>query len=175
MESAQVSAHPEPSLTIVEPCALAEAAAIAELYPSKSAEEQRQMVERHLGPEFAASQANQRTILLAKRDDILVGTVQIVWRDESAEPSLLQPGSAIIHHLRTHPDHRQIGIGRQLLAAAEHVAMERDVTALTLGVEPSNIIARNLYETCGFHAFLTYRGSDGEPLIGMKKLLVNAT
>ena len=170
-----MSAQPKRSLTIVEPRALAEVAAIADLYPSKSAEEQRQMVERHLRPEFAASRANQRTILFARRDDILVGTVQIVWRDESAEPGLLQPGSAVIHHLRTHPDHRQIGIGRRLLAAAEHLAMERDVTALTLGVEPSNTIARNLYETFGFHAFLTYLGSDGELLIGMKKPLVNAT
>jgi len=162
-------------LSIKEPDSLADVAAIAGLYPSKTADEMRQMVERHLEPAFEASRAGRRTILLARHDDVLVGTVQAVWEDDTEEPTLLPPGSAVIHHLRTHPDHRRMGIGRRLLAEAERLAIDRGVGELTLGVEPENVVARLLYEHFGFRAFLTYRGWDGEPLIGMKKPLSAAT
>jgi ribosomal protein S18 acetylase RimI-like enzyme len=166
-----LSAPLEQSLTIQEPISLADAAAIADLYPAKTADEKRQMVERHLGPDFEASRAGRRTILLAKRDNVLVGTVQVVWEDGAEEPGLLPPGSAVIHHLRTHPDLRRMGIARRLLTAAERLATHRGLEHLTLGVEPANEAARRLYERFGFQNYLTYLGSDGEPLLGMKKPL----
>ena len=166
--------QPPLPLTIAEPIHFDEVAAIADLYPGKSAEEKRGMIERSLGPAFAASLERRRTILLAKIGDLLVGTVQVAWENSAEEPALLPPGAAVIHHFRTHPDHRRRGIGRRLLEEAERLARRRGVAVLTLGVEPANADARRLYATWGFREFLTYRGQQGGAMIGMMKRLAPA-
>jgi len=166
--------QPSLPLTITEPLHFAEIAAIADLYPAKSSDEKREMIEQSLRPAVVAGQEGRRTLLLAKVGGVLVGTVQVVWEDPAEEPALLLPGAAVIHHLRTHPDYRQQGIARRLLVEAERRARQRNVAVLSLGVEPANAYAHRLYEMWGFCDFLTYRGEQGKPLIGMKKRLVSA-
>jgi ribosomal protein S18 acetylase RimI-like enzyme len=158
-------------LRIAEPIRREEVAKIADLYPSKGPDEKRAMIEQSLDSDFAGSLERRRTILLARIGGVLVGTVQVVWEDPAEEPELLPPGAAVIHHFRTHPDHRRRGIGLRLMDEAERLARGRRVEALTLGVEPANELAHRLYETWGFRDFLSYRGSEGEPIIGMKKAL----
>ena len=87
--------QPLPSLSIAEPTNIAEVAAIADLYPGKSAEERRVMIEQDLGMDYAASLERRRTILLATIGHVLVGTVQVVWEDPTEEPALLPPGSTL--------------------------------------------------------------------------------
>jgi ribosomal protein S18 acetylase RimI-like enzyme len=160
-----------PLLEIAEAVRREEVAEIADLYPGKNPAEKRAMIEESLDPDFAASLAGRRTILLAWIGGVLAGTVQAVWEDPAEEPGLLPPGAAVIHHLRTHPDRRGQGIGRRLLDEAERIARGRRVGVLTLGVEPANELAHRLYERWGFRDFLSYRGREGEPIIGMKKAL----
>jgi ribosomal-protein-serine acetyltransferase len=159
------------SVTIVQAQQLEDAAAIAALYPSKSREEQQDMVRESLQPAFLASQRGERTILLARSDGGLVGTVQVVWENATEESALVSPGFAVIHHLRTHPDFRRQGIGQRLMREAQRLALARQVTSLTLAVEQTNAYAHRLYEKWGFRDVMTYRGSDGELLIGMVSIL----
>lgn len=166
-----LSKHQEPHLMITEPVVFAEMAAITDLYPTKTVEEKRVMREDSLRPEFAASQCRHRTVLLARVGIDLVGTVQVVWEGAAEESALTLPGSAVIHHLRVHPEYRGRGIGQQLLLAAEHLAIQHGSDALTLGVEPDNTGARRLYQKQGFRDFITYAGPQGETIIGMKKPL----
>jgi ribosomal protein S18 acetylase RimI-like enzyme len=165
----QSADQPAPPVTIAEPIHIDEVAAIVDLYPGKSAGQKRDMIEQSLAPEFVASLKGKRTVLLARIGATLVGTVQIVWEDPAEEPALLPPGAAVIYHLRTHLDHRRQGIGRRLMDEAERRARRRNIGVLTLGVEPANENAHRLYETWGFRDFLTYRGKEGEAIIGMKK------
>jgi ribosomal protein S18 acetylase RimI-like enzyme len=162
-------------IMIVEAGDFDDIAAIAELYPGKTTREKRRMIRESLGPEFEASREGRRTILLARRDGVVVGTVQVVWEDAEEEPALLPPGAAVVHHLGTHPDYRRLGIGRRLMEEAESLARARKVGELTLGVEPENVEAHRLYEKWGFRDFLSYRGQDGEPIVGMKKRLILAS
>lgn len=144
-------------------------AAIAALYPTKSPVERGAMVRDSLIPELDAQRHRERLILLARCDDQVVGTVQIVWSNASEDPVLQAPGNAVIHHLRTHPDHEGKGIARQLMGFAEQLSADRGVTTLTLGVEPANERARAFYTRAGFSPFHRYTGSDGEPIMGLRK------
>lgn len=55
-----------------------------------------------------------------------------------------------IHDIAVHPDHRNQGIGRCLLAAVEETARQRDCCKLTLEVRRDNPAARHLYGAFGF-------------------------
>lgn len=58
---------------------------------------------------------------------------------------------ADISNVAVHPDWRQCGIGRTLLAALLEEASKRGVQRIFLEVRVSNEAARILYEQAGFH------------------------
>lgn len=140
---------------------------IAALYPSKPPHEQDEMVRRNLVPEFRQQDQGKRVILLACRDERVVGTVQVIWETPDVHV-LRQPGSATIHHLRTHPLLQGQGIATQLLAEAKLLAIDRGVMNLTLGVEPQNDRARRVYAAWGFEEYATYTGEHDELIIAMR-------
>jgi ribosomal protein S18 acetylase RimI-like enzyme len=55
-----------------------------------------------------------------------------------------------IHDLAVHPQHRNLGIGRALLEAAEAEAHRRRCCKLTLEVRADNAPAQHLYRDLGF-------------------------
>jgi ribosomal protein S18 acetylase RimI-like enzyme len=55
-----------------------------------------------------------------------------------------------IHDLAVHPRHRNLGIGRALLAAAETEARRRRYCKITLEVRADNAPAQHLYSDLGF-------------------------
>lgn len=139
---------------------------IAALYPTKTTAGRAEMVRRNLAPEFLEHQNGARTILLARLGGRVVGTAQVVWNSD--DPVLSGPGTAVIHHVRTHPDFRKRGIGTRLLHAATGLAFARGRERIALGVEPGNIRARRLYTALGFEPFREYRGEDGERLLAVQ-------
>jgi ribosomal protein S18 acetylase RimI-like enzyme len=55
-----------------------------------------------------------------------------------------------IHDLAVHPEYRQRGVGRALLAAAETLARRRNCCKITLEVREDNLPAQRLYRSIGF-------------------------
>lgn len=161
--------RPPLPITIVRAVTVQDVCTISSLYPSKSLEEQEEMVRQHLAPELGQQEQGKRTILLAKLGGQVVGTAQVVW--DSGDPALSGPDTAIIHHLRTHPDLQGQGIATHLFGAARELATDRGVTNLTLGVEPDNHRARRIYAAWGFKEYVGYKGQDGEPIIAMRMAL----
>lgn len=81
--------------------------------------------------------------LVAWVDDVPVGSGELDW---SPVPEL--------KNLKVEADHRNQGIGRLLIAAAESEARSRGQSRLCMGVDADNLDARRLYERLG------YRGTD---------------
>ena len=104
------------AVDIVEAAHLDDIRGIAALYPTKTTAERAELVTTSLAPEFVEHQHGKRTILLAKLDGRVVGTAQVVWHSD--DPVLSGPDTAIIHHVRTHPDFRERGVATRLLDAA---------------------------------------------------------
>ncbi|TWU40967.1 GNAT family N-acetyltransferase [Novipirellula artificiosorum] len=57
-----------------------------------------------------------------------------------------------IHDIMVSKPFRGCGIGKQLLAAVERLAMDRRCAKITLEVFENNHVARRVYERCGFAA-----------------------
>lgn len=158
------------SIEIVRATSADDVRLIASLYPRKTPNERHEMIRRHLLPELLDQEQGSRTILLARSNGCIIGTVQVVW-DTRTEPALHAPGSAIIHHLRTHPRLQGQGVGTQMIGAAEQCASSRGLVRLALAVEPENHRAHRLYTSLGFNEYARFRGQAGEPLLAMEKRL----
>ena len=68
----------------------------------------------------------------------------------ATEPSDPIAGAAWIYAIEVDPDFRGRGLGRRLLAAAEHEALRLGASAIALNVFGSNHVARHLYESSGY-------------------------
>ncbi len=139
---------------------------IASLYPTKTASEREEMVRNSLDPELVEHHRGKRTILLAKLGSQVIGIAQVVW--ESDDPALSGPDTAVIHHVRTHPDFREKGVGTCLVQTAKSLAFRRGRQRATLGVEPDNARARRLYTSLGFEVYREYQGEHGERLLALQ-------
>jgi ribosomal protein S18 acetylase RimI-like enzyme len=67
-------------------------------------------------------------------------------------------GTTVIWALRVFPCLRGVGIGRQVLQAAEEASRDRGFEWTELGVERSNAGARRMYERAGYHVVGKKRG-----------------
>ncbi len=93
---------------------------------------------------FARQARGEVVMLVAEANGFPVGQVWIdlvKQRDEAV---------AVLWALRVLPCLQNLGIGRRLIAAAEHLARERGFAVAELGVEHDNIHARRLYERLGY-------------------------
>lgn len=81
------------------------------------------------------------TIYLAKKDDKLIGKVQLQ----------LANGLGGIYGLGVLPEHRGKGLGRAILLGAIEKLKAANATEIMLQVATENETALNLYKSCGFH------------------------
>ena len=82
---------------------------------------------------------------------------------------LLQ-GEAQITNIAVHPEYRRRGIGEKILREFVKSIKQRDVTAMTLEVRPSNVAALALYTKFGFKDYGRRKGyylDNGEDAIIM--------
>lgn len=102
-----------------------------------------------VGQQFLAMAEGRRDIWIAECDGYLVGTLTIEWL---ADDRSLADGVAIAHvsNLVVHPYYRHRGIGRGLLASAEHAATLKAYRSMTIGVDEGNHYARTIYERRGY-------------------------
>ena len=88
--------------------------------------------------------AGRRSVLLARQDERIVGTVQL---DLDTPPN--QPHRAEVKKLLVHPDARRRGIARSLMLAAEQQAKEASRSLLTLDTVTGGF-AESLYLSLGY-------------------------
>ena len=93
-----------------------------------------------------------RDLLVAREDQTIVGTVQLVT---DTPPN--QPHRAEIAKLMVHPDFRRRGIARALMAEVEALARDYHRTLLTLDTR-TNDMAQPLYASLGFQVAGTIPG-----------------
>lgn len=60
------------------------------------------------------------------------------------------PGTWYVNALATYPDYRGKGYGGELLAIAEHLALDLSKNGMSVIVSDANTGARHLYEKCGY-------------------------
>ncbi|MFC7550052.1 GNAT family N-acetyltransferase [Plantactinospora sp. GCM10030261] len=100
---------------------------------------------------FARQQEGTSTFLVAWRGDTPVGSVEVLW-DGPRAPAVRArfPDCPELNGLQVWPERlRSQGIGRTLIAYAEHLA-RRGSTRIGLGVADGNDRATVLYERLGY-------------------------
>lgn len=89
----------------------------------------------------------ERTLLLARLDDTVVGSAQLVRPPRNNEA---QAFSATLMHAFIAPYARGFGLARMLTMAAEESARAMGFQVLNLDVRESQTVAIRLYESLGF-------------------------
>ena len=88
------------------------------------------------------SEYNYRDLILPS-EDLIVGTAEITLRSASFWSS--EPQYPYISNLAVHQDYRRLGIGSQLLAKCEEIALDWGYTETRLHVLDKNDSAKQLY------------------------------
>ena len=89
-------------------------------------------------------------ILVAERDEVVVGLVQLAVFDERSGPYRRKRPYAAIGDLIVASEHRRAGVGRLLMAAAHDWAQARGADEIELTVWDFNRDATALYESLGY-------------------------
>jgi ribosomal protein S18 acetylase RimI-like enzyme len=97
--------------------------------------------------EFARGPAALAILVAVDADDDPIGKVHLDFEVRAVE------GIAVLMAATVTPPLQRVGIGTQLMHAAEALACERGCYAIVLGVEDSNPDARRLYDRLGYEAF----------------------
>jgi ribosomal protein S18 acetylase RimI-like enzyme len=125
---------------------------------------------RYCRDEYARGAEVLSILVAVDADDLPVGKVHLDFESRAAD------GIAILVAASVRPDLRGLGIGTELMRAAELLAHERGRRAIVLGVEDSNPAARRLYGRLGYEVVgvgnLDYEGApQPNPGIWMQKEL----
>jgi ribosomal protein S18 acetylase RimI-like enzyme len=94
--------------------------------------------------QFARGPAALAILVAVDSDDVPIGKVHLDFQARADE------GVAVLVAASVTPSLRGVGIGTELMRAAETFACERSSHAIVLGVEDSNPSARRLYERLGY-------------------------
>ncbi len=86
---------------------------------------------------------NQEASLVIESDSKIVAFILIVTRSDDEEH---------LEFMGVHPKYRRRGLAKILLAKSTEVLQGRNAKTLTLGVDPMNVPAVQLYEQFGFEA-----------------------
>lgn len=86
-------------------------------------------------------------VFVATDSDAIVGFVTFTVDTDPYEQDVTR---GIVEHLYVHPDHRDEGIGTQLLRRAEDALTDRGVDVVSLQVMVDNDPARRFYRRHGF-------------------------
>ncbi len=81
-------------------------------------------------------------------------------------------GDAYLCNLEVLSDYRGLGLSKKLMNAAYKLIVDKDFSSVSLDVDRSNKIARNLYENEGFLYTGQSKIVNGETLLEMRKYLV---
>ena len=110
-------------------------------------------------------QRRSAQILVAHRGTVIVGAVVLLFKRTSS--------IARLYSLAVARTSRGRGVGRALLRAAEHAALERDCAVLRLEVRVDNNAARGLYESEGFTVIANVSGyyADGSDAVRLERSL----
>lgn len=92
---------------------------------------------------------NERTILLAIKDNVYQGYVTIVWHSDYSLFRKTQTPEIVDLYV-THPYRRQ-GIGAALMAYTENLCRQRNIFRLGLTVDTDNRKAQMLYHSLGYY------------------------
>lgn len=99
---------------------------------------------------------DELVLLAARREyegyvDNYIGRVSL-WLAQPEEPEVWKYArdAALINALYVNERARSQGIARALMQVAEQEAVDRGRKTLAVGVEPSNDVARHLYESLGY-------------------------
>lgn len=98
---------------------------------------------------FDEQQSGQTTYLVAWLDGEPAGYARIKWRP-TFMMSLALPNTPSIGDVTVKPDLRSLGIGSQMMAAAEALVASRGFQRLALGVGPDNARAIDFYHRRGY-------------------------
>ncbi|MET0237744.1 MAG: GNAT family N-acetyltransferase [Kibdelosporangium sp.] len=100
---------------------------------------------------LARQQADQGVLLTAWVENTPIGDVYL-WLQPADEPEVREhlPGVPLLNHVEVHADHRNRGIGTELVLAAEKLLAERGYDQVALAVRTDNDHAKRLYERLGY-------------------------
>jgi ribosomal protein S18 acetylase RimI-like enzyme len=87
-------------------------------------------------------------VYAAVLDKRFVGWISLIYMPKVGRTK--GQGYLFVDELWTHPDHRRMGIARQLIAHAEAVCAQRQALGIRLVVSTENREAIHLYQECGF-------------------------
>lgn len=105
------------------------------------------------------NRSGDMTMLVAKIDGEVVGTVNVVWKGMANENLARETGRApMIQALEVKNEYRRKGIASLLMDRAESLAAQRS-NNIVLAVETGNTIAREMYEKRGYK-YKTVSGKD---------------
>ncbi len=142
---------------------------ILNLYPEAN-EKQLAKIKNDVIKDLRKVEEGSRIIYGAKSEEGIVGTAQLVFKDDK-EYYADGTARAHIHHTRIAERLRGQGIGTMLMEVVEKEARRRGFTEMTLGVEEDNKKATQFYQHLGYKEFMREKGDEGETIIGMKKEL----
>jgi ribosomal protein S18 acetylase RimI-like enzyme len=103
---------------------------------------------------LARQRAGRGVLLSAWADEKPIGDVY-VWLEAADEAEVREhlPGVPLLNHVEVHPDHRNQGIGTELVWAAERLLAERGHDRVALAVRIDNIDAYRLYARLGYRVW----------------------
>ena len=112
-------------------------------------------LEWHGGPDLRsfyhatwhAHQSGECTLLVADLGGFPIGQIVILWRGKPSHPHFPD-----LQSLRVHPAFRGLGIGSELIGAAEKLVSKRGFERAGLSVGLDNPSARRLYEKLGYES-----------------------
>lgn len=89
-------------------------------------------------------------LLVAERDDRIVGFAHAVWEREETGGDDPQRKEGDILRLYVHPEHRDEGLGRKLFEATREELVDAGVTVLRAMVLENNALGNDFYAGFGF-------------------------
>lgn len=160
-------------MDVIEITKLEDAESLIDLYSDKQGKDKESSLEafrRH----FEETEKGNRVMYLLKDGETTIGTVSLLLKvDQPDESRLFGPETGHINHLRIRPDYQGRKLSGLLNSRLEEEARSMGIKTLTIGVEPGNQKAIDVYSHWGYEKFLEYYGDAGhgrtEKIIGMKK------
>lgn len=94
--------------------------------------------------------AGKEICLIALKNDEIIGEISIMVQEINIPEAVIPNKRVYLFGFRVKEEHRNMGVGKSLLANAVSLCMKRGVFQFTVGVEKGNKGAKRLYESFGF-------------------------
>jgi ribosomal protein S18 acetylase RimI-like enzyme len=100
---------------------------------------------------LARQSAGHGVLLTAWKSDLPVGVVYL-WLEEADEAEVREhlPGVPLLNHIEVHHEHRNQGVGTDLLTVAEQLLAELGYDQVVLAVRIDNVDAQRLYDRLAY-------------------------